>query len=68
MRDIKRIQPFMDKVTALWEKHQDLRFQQFLVWLLNEANKIDNTDQFFWEEDKWEQILEKIENRVDSNQ
>ena len=61
MRNIERIKPFMNKVVALWEKHQDLRFQQFLVWLLSKANEIDNSDQFFWEEDKWEQIFEKIE-------
>lgn len=61
MRDIKRISPFMDKIKGLWQQHQDLRFHQFLTWLLLKASEIDKSDPFYWEEDKWEQIIEKIQ-------
>ena len=63
MRDIKRIEPIMNKVKDFWEKHQDLRFSQMLDYLISlcyEANGNDGSDIFFWEEDKWSELLDKV--------
>lgn len=60
MRDVKRIKPFLNEVAKLWEQHQDLRFGQFIYWLLDKAQKSELSDLFFWEEDQWLEILEKI--------
>lgn len=46
MRDVKRIKPFMDKLTKEWEKYPDLRFIQFVNLIFDNAEY----DPFYYEE------------------
>ena len=56
MRDIKRIKPFMEKLTQLWESYPDMKFEQ-IIYIL--AEKIDCRDIFFPEEDKWIKAIDE---------
>lgn len=55
MRDIKRIDPFVNKLAELWKLHPDLRFYQ-LISLIGDIS--DN----FYKEDA--DILKKIEELI----
>lgn len=59
MRDIKRIEPFLEKFRELWELHSDLRFGQ-LVYII--AEKLNYSDIFFPEEKYWIEAIEKVIN------
>lgn len=49
MRDKKRIKPFMDELTKIWEEQcPDWRFGQLMVNVLNSLPR----DPFFYEEDE----------------
>lgn len=59
MRNIERIEPFMDKIKEIWEKNQDLRFWQLINVIAGRCYELDNSDPFFWEEDKWLDLINK---------
>lgn len=61
MRDMNRIEPFLNELGDLWKEKQDLRFGQ-LIYLL--ADKIGR-DIFFPEEAEW---LEKIKELKRNNE
>jgi hypothetical protein len=65
MRDINRIDKVTDELNKLWkEKYPDFRFGQ-LVYLLADKlfeNSKGNTDIFFPEDDKWLEVIEKLNN------
>ena len=63
MRNIERIEPFMDKIKELWEKNQDLRFWQLINVIAGRCYELDNSDPFFWEEDKWLELINKAFNK-----
>ncbi len=49
MRDINRIEPFLEKLGEAWKKHPDLRFGQFMSILFGAYGK----DPFYVEDDAW---------------
>lgn len=57
MRDIKRIKPFMDKLTKEWEKYPDLRFVQFVNLIFENAEY----DPFYYEEKETLKLIEELE-------
>ena len=59
MRKIERIEPFMDKVKEIWEKNPDLRFWQLIELITSRCYELDKTDPFFWEDDKWLELIDK---------
>lgn len=65
MRDVARIFPFCDKLALCWRNFPDLRFIQMLNLLL-EADE-SGTDPFFWEEEKWLELIKKTEEKYKSN-
>lgn len=60
MRNVERIEPFMDKIKEIWIKNPDLRFWQLINLIAGECYEVENTDPFFWEEDKWLELIDKI--------
>lgn len=64
IRDKKRIKPFMKELTKFWEANQDLRFGQ-VVYIL--ADKLEASDIFFPEEDKWMKALNELNNKKGSD-
>ena len=54
MRDVKRIKPFMDKLTKEWEKYPDLRFVQFVNLIFDNAEH----DPFYYEEKDTLKLME----------
>jgi len=57
MRDINRIEPFLEKLAELWKQSPDFRFGQ-LIYVL--ADKLDTNDIFFPEEDAWIACFEEL--------
>lgn len=55
MRDIKRIEPFLEKLGEYWKQVPDWRFGQLMCNFLNSLPR----DPFFIEEDE---MLEYLEN------
>jgi len=55
MRDIKRIDPFLEKLGELWKFYPDLRFGQ-LIYVLAQDMKFD--DIFYPEEPIWEEAIQ----------
>ncbi len=53
MRDIKRIEPLLDKLKELWLSSPDLRFGQ-MIYILQQQSKIDL---FNIEDDEWLKII-----------
>lgn len=53
MRDINRIDPFLEKLGKLWKKVPDWRFGQII------ENVLGGTDPFFIED---EEMIKKFEN------
>jgi len=49
MRNINRIEPFLDKLGEAWKKYPDLRFSQLILILLSGYGK----DPFYVEDDVW---------------
>ena len=58
MRDINRIEPFLDKLKELWLRYPDMRFGQIIYLLAGEIQR----DIFFPEEQEW---LDKIQKLID---
>lgn len=58
MRDINRIEPFLDKFKELWKLNPDIRFGQ-MVYILTSGRDIFNI-----EDDK---MLELINDRIKEN-
>ena len=54
MRDPKRINETLEKLRVLWELNPDLRLMQLIT--LAAAN--ESGDPFFWEEDKWNELIQ----------
>lgn len=61
MRDINRIEPFLQKFKELWERSPDLRFGQLVY---NLAQEMECIDIFFPEEDEWEIAIQA---KIDRN-
>lgn len=59
MRDPNRIQPFMDRLAAVWRKVPDWRFGQLMCNTLGSAG----IDPFFVDDNR---MIEAIEQAVDS--
>lgn len=61
-RDVKRIDPFLQKLGRIWKEFPDLRFQQLITLILHEGvNRLEfKGDSFYWEEDKWEAIFDSL--------
>ena len=59
MRNANRIRPFMAKLERLWEKNPDLRFWQVICLILATYGCEGSVDPFYWEEDKWEKLIDK---------
>lgn len=59
MRKIERIEPFMDKLKGIWIKNPDLRFWQLINLVVGECCELEKTDPFFWEEDKWLELIDQ---------
>jgi len=55
MRNIKRIEPFLEKFSELWLLNPEYRFGQLVYNLGRELNR----DIFNVEEDEWLQIIQK---------
>lgn len=54
MRDPKRINETLEKLRVLWELNPDLR----LIQLITLAAANGSGDPFFWEEDKWNELIQ----------
>lgn len=59
MRDIKRIDGYMKRLSGLWKKYPDLRFGQLLMILLGEVQLDLNRDLFFVEDEEFFTTFEK---------
>lgn len=61
MRDINRIEPFMEEVTRLWKtKCPDMRFGQFMCNVLGEVGAMTHLDPFYFEDDKMLSLIKEI--------
>lgn len=60
MRDINRIDPFLEEIGEAWKKHPDQRFGQFMSNILGEM-ALKHGDLFFWEDDKFLEYMKEIE-------
>jgi uncharacterized protein YihD (DUF1040 family) len=61
MRDIKRIDPLMKKITELWKQFPDLRFMQLMDTVSSLARKKYKKDVFYLEDDELDTIIDGIE-------
>ena len=59
MRDIDRIEPFLDRLGQLWKGLPDFRFGQLIYLLMDELN----IDIFFPEEEEWLKAMETVKQR-----
>ena len=55
MRDPSRINETLEKLRVLWELRPDLRFGQLLDWI----GSIGDSSTFYWEEDRWNEAIQK---------
>ena len=53
MRDINRIEPFLDKFEELWKLHPDIRFGQMIY------NLTSGIDIFYIEDDKMLELINR---------
>jgi hypothetical protein len=60
MRDIKRIDPMVEKFRELWKKYPDMRFGQLLLFIYSEFNRIEERDTFYIEDEKGLILLQEI--------
>ena len=49
----------MDRIKEIWKENQDLRFWQLINVILAKCYELENSDPFFWEEDKWLDLINK---------
>ena len=63
MRDVNRIDPFLEKLGEVWKENPDLRFGQLVM------NIETGSPSVIWnkEEDEWLEALEKYKNRNNTN-
>lgn len=57
-RDIRRIQPFCDRLAKAWERLPDWRFGQLMVNLMREYEAVHGHDIFYLEENEMIDIIE----------
>ena len=60
MRDIKRIEPLMTKLTELWKQFPDLRFIQLMDLITAYALKPYGNDPFYLEDDELSDLIDQI--------
>jgi uncharacterized protein YihD (DUF1040 family) len=60
MRDINRIDPFMDKLKEFWKQFPDLRFVQLLDIINFHAEKKFKKDAFYLEDDEFLSIADEM--------
>lgn len=58
MRDINRIEPFLNKLQEVWELCPNLRFRQLINILDNIAEQKYYMDLFYLEDDKYLDVIE----------
>ena len=56
-RDIRRIQPFCDRLAKAWERLPDMRFCQLMVNLMREYEAVHRHDIFYLEENVMIEII-----------
>ncbi len=57
MRDIKRIEPFLQELQKGWEKYPDMRFMQLIINMFGESDLL-----FYMEDDE---LLKRIQQVVE---
>ena len=57
-RDIRRIQPFCDRLAKAWERLPDWRFGQLMINLLRNYEAEHGHDFFYLEEDQMIEVIE----------
>lgn len=57
MRDINRIDPFLQKLGEYWKQHPDLRFGQIISNILGITRNKCQIDPFYYEEDDLLKLL-----------
>lgn len=60
MRDINRIDPFLERLGKVWKQVPDWRFGQLMCNVLNSMNK----DPFFPEDDEMIEYFEKYFKKI----
>lgn len=60
MRDPARIKKILNKLEEAWTMYPDLRFFQFMSWLLNYDADLITNDLFFLEEDVFEKVIDNF--------
>jgi len=60
MRDINRIEPMLNDLKELWQKHPDLRLCQLLSWLAGNSGW-KNNDLFYLEDNV---VMERIQKEL----
>lgn len=61
MRDINRIDPFIENFKTLWKKYPDLRFGQLVEIIYRQTN---NIELFSIEDDKMLNQILKMQNSI----
>lgn len=57
MRDINRIEPFIEKLLELWKLYPDLRFFQLVEFIKKQLNVVDA---FYIEDNETLKIIENL--------
>lgn len=60
MRNPNRIYPLCNRLASLWTLYPDLRFGQLIQLLV----EYDDSDPFFWEDDKWDQAIKYLQEQA----
>ena len=60
MRDIKRIELLMTKLTEFWKQFPDLRFTQLMEVITTRAIKQYGKDPFYLEDDELSDLIDQI--------
>ena len=63
-RDIRRIQPFCDRLAKAWERVPDLRFSQLMVNLMHRYEAEHGHDIFYLEENAMIEIIDEYTLRI----
>jgi len=58
MRDIKRIEPFLEEIEKVWKEHPDLRFMQ----MINIVMASYRSDLFYIEDEDFMKMLKGVLN------
>lgn len=57
MRDINRINPFLEKISELWKLYPDLRFAQVVNMITRSGGW---SDMFYVEDDRVLEVIDKL--------